>query len=133
LIAVDSSAVIAILHREPGCEILADALTRANRRIIGAPTLLEIRQVMGGRHGRAGIEQSDALLEQIGAETVSWTAEMADLATSAFLRFGKGQGHPAQLNFGDCMAYAVARAMDVPLLYVGDDFAQTDIRSALTE
>lgn len=132
MIAVDSSAIIAILHREPGFDALNGILTGERRSVIGAPNLLEVRQVMGGRHGRAGIDVADALLTQFGTETLPWTPQMADFATDAFLRFGKGQGHPAQLNFGDCMAYAVAKALDVPLLYVGEDFARTDIPSALT-
>lgn len=101
------------------------------RVLIGAPTLFEVRLVMGGRQQQEGIDDADSLLAQSGIETVAWTAELADLATDAFLRFGKGQGHPAQLNFGDCMAYAVAKSLDVPLLFKGDDFAKTDIRSAL--
>lgn len=131
MIAVDTSAIIAILHREPESDKLAAALYGAQRCMIGAPTLFEMHQVMGGRHGKAGIEVADDFLVDAGIETVSWTAEMVRLATEAFMRFGKGQGHPAQLNFGDCMAYAVAKSLDAPLLFKGDDFLQTDIRSAL--
>lgn len=131
MIAVDTSAIIAILHREPEADALAAALYGAQRRLIGAPTLFEMHQVMGGRHGKAGIKVADDFLTGAGIETLDWTAQMARLATDAFMRFGKGQGHPAQLNFGDCMAYAVAKSLDVPLLFKGDDFAKTDIRSAL--
>jgi ribonuclease VapC len=131
LIAVDTSAIIAVLHREPEADALAAALYGAQRPMIGAPTLFEMHQVMGGRHGKAGIEVADDFLVDAGIETLDWTVQMARLATDAFLRFGKGQGHPAQLNFGDCMAYAVAKALDAPLLFKGDDFARTDILSAL--
>ncbi|WP_301750573.1 type II toxin-antitoxin system VapC family toxin [uncultured Erythrobacter sp.] len=133
MIVIDTSAIIAILHREPESDELGAALYAAQRRVIGAPTLFEMRQVMGGRHGRAGTEVADDFLEDAGIETLDWTAHMADLATDAFLRFGKGQGHPAQLNFGDCMAYAVAKALNAPLLFKGDDFVRTDIPSALAQ
>jgi len=132
LIAVDTSAIIAILHREPGSDEFGAVLASGRRCVIGTPTLFELRQVMGGRHNEAGIALADAFLVQAGVEALAWTSQMADLATEAFLRFGKGQGHPAQLNFGDCMAYAVAKALDAPLLFKGDDFARTDIPSALT-
>ncbi len=132
MIVVDTSAIIAILYSEPGASALAERLMASGRALIGAPTLFEVRMVMGGRQQQEGIADADSLLTQAGIETVSWTAELADLATQAFMRFGKGQGHPAQLNFGDCMAYALAKAHDAPLLYVGDDFARTDISSALT-
>lgn len=86
--------------------------------------------VMGGRYGRDGIDELNLLIEANGIEVISWTGELADAAAEAFLRFGKGL-HPAKLNFGDCMAYALAKSLDAPLLYKGDDFAKTDIRSAL--
>ena len=86
--------------------------------------------VMGGRYGPDGIVELNLLIEANDIEVVSWTSELADAAAEAFLRFGKGR-HPAKLNFGDCMAYALAKSLDAPLLYKGDDFARTDIRSAL--
>lgn len=132
MIVVDTSAIIAILFGEPEASALIEKLVVAERTLIGAPTLFELRMVMGGRQQQEGIEDADSLLTQAGIETVSWTEQMADIATDAFLRYGKGQGHPAQLNFGDCMAYAVAKAHHAPLLYVGEDFALTDIPSALT-
>ena len=131
MIVVDTSAIIAILFGEPDAPALTEKLMAHGRVLIGAPTLFEVRLVMGGRQQQEGIEDADSLLTQSSIETVAWTAELADLATDAFLRFGKGQGHPAQLNFGDCMAYAVAKSLDAPLLFKGDDFLQTDIRSAL--
>ncbi len=77
----------------------------------------------------------DRLLQRIGVgreiDLVDFTPSMADAAARAFRTFGKGRGHPAQLNFGDCMAYAVAKVHGAPLLYKGYDFSQTDIQSAL--
>ena len=84
----------------------------------------------GGRFGRPGLLVAQDLLDENGIETVDWTNSLADIATEAFMRFGKGR-HKASLNFGDCMAYALAKSLDAPLLYKGDDFAKTDIESAL--
>ena len=72
-----------------------------------------------------------ALVAGSNIEVVSFSASHADAATEAYRRFGKGVGQPACLNYGDCFSYALARSLDVPLLYKGDDFARTDIRSAL--
>ena len=78
-----------------------------------------------------GINLVDRFLSRPTVRVVAFGLEHYRLAAAAFDRYGKGRGHPAQLNFGDCMAYAVAKARDVPLLYKGDDFAQTDVRRAL--
>ena len=86
--------------------------------------------VMGGRFGWDGIVELQSLIAANSIEVISWTEELADVAADAFLRFGKGR-HSAKLNFGDCMAYALAKSLDAPLLYKGADFARTDIRSAL--
>lgn len=71
------------------------------------------------------------LIDTLRIEISAWTRQHADIAAEAFLRFGRGRGHAAKLNFGDCMAYALAKSLDAPLLFKGDDFALTDIRSAL--
>ena len=89
---------------------------RVGRMEPGEPIVLV---AAAARHRRAAIE------------AVDFTMDMYREAVRALERFGKGRGHPAQLNFGDCMAYAVAKVYDLPLLYKGDDFARTDIRSAL--
>lgn len=105
-------------------------MARSDRLVIGAPNKLEVAMVMGGRFGRNGIVELQSLIEANGFEVLDWTNELAEAAAEAFLRFGKGR-HPAKLNFGDCMAYALATSLDAPLLYKGNDFAKTDIRSAL--
>lgn len=128
MIVVDSSALIAILLREPDAPRMVEALSRAERVLIGWPTLLEARIVASGKAARLPADL-DQLLFDIGAEIVDFTAAHVDAATDAFLRFGKGR-HPAGLNYGDCMAYAVARVAGCPLLYKGDDFARTDVRPA---
>ncbi len=82
-----------------------------------------------GRAGEAGLEQAQALLENLKLETVPLSADHARLAIDAFRRFGKGR-HPAGLNFGDCFSYALAKATGEPLLFNGQDFSQTDIKRA---
>lgn len=84
-----------------------------------------------GRYGSVGLDKTKALIARSQITITPFTESLAELAAQAFLKFGKGCGHPAQLNFGDCMAYALAKSLDAPLLYKGDDFAKTDIRSAL--
>lgn len=132
MIVVDSSAVIAILLRERESAGFAVILSTVEAAIIGAPTLLETYQVAKGKLGDAGRREVDALVRNFAVKIESWTAEHLVTAANAFDAFGKGSGHPAKLNFGDCMSYALAKSLDAPLLYKGDDFAKTDIRSAAT-
>lgn len=127
---VDSSAVIAILYEEPGWRSSIDALRGAPRRIMSAATLVEAGMVIEAKRGAAGAELLDSLIARFGIEIVPFDAEQAALAREAFRRFGKGR-HPAALNFGDCLTYALARREDAPLLFVGDDFARTDVEAAL--
>jgi ribonuclease VapC len=97
--------------------------------MVGAPTLLEYYLVVGGRYGEIGRLEAEALVERLDLTIINFTEEMVQIASDAFMRFGKGK-HKAKLNFGDCMAYAVAKAFDAPLLFKGSDFALTDVRSA---
>ena len=128
---IDSSALIAILLGEAGSDALASAIAAAERRVVGAPTLVETAAVMIARHGPAGEIAVDALLQRLDLEVVAMSADAATAARSAYARWGKGVGSPGVLNFGDCLSYGVARAEDEPLLFIGDDFARTDVRSAL--
>lgn len=128
MIVVDSSALIAILLREPEASTLVEALMAADRVLIGSPTLFEARIVAMGKADRLPRDLEE-LLFHIGAEIVEFTAAHVDAATDAILRYGKGR-HPAALNYGDCMAYAIARVAGCPLLYKGEDFARTDVRRA---
>jgi ribonuclease VapC len=130
LIALDTSALVAIAVDEPDAKAFAEAVA-SNRCVIGTPTLLELYTVLKDRAGDVGLQFLEALMNRRNVERVAFTEAHFGLAASAFDRYGKGQGHPAQLNFGDCMAYAVAKAHAVPLLYKGADFAQTDIASAV--
>ncbi|KQT32069.1 hypothetical protein ASG29_09470 [Sphingomonas sp. Leaf412] len=129
MIAVDTSVLIAILLNEPEAGALTSAIGGADRVLIGAPTLLETTIVASGKSPRLLYDLPE-LLADIDAEAIDFTPRHLDAATDAFLRFGKGR-HPAALNYGDCMSYAVARIAGCPLLYKGADFARTDIPSAL--
>lgn len=127
---IDSSALIAILTGEPEQDAFAERIAGAARRLIGAPSMLETSMVMLARTGEDGIEDLRNLSLRGALETVPFTAEHLELAVNAFRQFGKGR-HPAALNFGDCCAYALAKATGEPLLFKGDDFSRTDIRRAL--
>lgn len=127
---VDTSALVAILFAEPDAMAYAHALETAPVRMMSAVTRVELSCVIEGRKGQAGRQELERLLACGAFETVAVTAHHADLAIGAFRRFGKGR-HAAGLNIGDCFSYALAKATDQPLLFKGDDFAQTDIASAL--
>ena len=126
-----ASALMAIYVKEPEREHFMDAIFRAAPALIAAPTAFEFLMVAHARRAKAGDAEPHAFLSRAGIRIEPWTERHVAIARDAFARFGKGQGHPAQLNFGDCMSYALAKALDAPLLYKGGDFALTDIRPAL--
>jgi ribonuclease VapC len=126
---VDSSALVAILLAEPGFERLREAMITAADVIVPAPVLVEAGMVMLSRTGTGGLTDLDDLLERSGARVLALSEGQARVAVVAFGRYGKGR-HLAGLNFGDCMAYAVAMAEGVPLLFTGADFARTDVVAA---
>lgn len=128
---IDSSALMAILRREPEEQEFRNAIKLASSRLLSASTRVEAGIVALGRAGEAGLEQMQALLEILKIETVPLSADHAQLAIDAFRHFGKGR-HPAGLNFGDCFSYALAKATGEPLLFKGNDFSQTDIKRALS-
>lgn len=123
---IDSSALSAILAGEPEQAAFIDAIAAADLRLVSAASHLEASIVLEVRHGSAGVHDLDRLLDRAGCEIVAVDAEQAKIARSAFQRFGKGR-HPAGLNFGDCFTYALAVARGEPLLFKGNDFAQTDV------
>ena len=128
---VDSSAVIAILKNESGADSLREAILGSERCVMSAPGMVDSSIVIEAQRGDAGIREFDALLEELAVEIVPFDFEQAMLAREAFRRFGKGR-HPAGLNFGDCLAYALAKYVHEPLLFTGHDFARTDIEAAVT-
>jgi len=123
---LDSSAIVAIHLREPGHERLIDRIDAAEVVVVGVPTLLETVMVLTARLGHDARPMVFAFLRRMDAEVVPFHEEHLDAAAAAFLRFGRGR-HPAALNFGDCMAYAVASVAGMPLLFTGEDFGRTDI------
>ncbi len=127
MIVVDTSALYAIVAGEPEAARFGAIIKAAGRVLIGAPTAFEFRLVVMRK--AIGIDAATAhrLLATPPFEIVAWTSDLVDLASDAFDRF---RGRPASLNYGDCMAYALAKSLDVPLLYKGGDFARTDIGSA---
>jgi ribonuclease VapC len=126
-VIVDSSAVVAVLLREPGWEPLLDRLAAADVAPgIGAPTLVETGIVLSARLGIPGKTLLARFVQESGLETVRFTDEHWPIAVDAYLRYGKAR-HPAALNFGDCLTYAVSRLAGEPLLCIGDDFSKTDL------
>jgi ribonuclease VapC len=129
-IVVDTSALLAILRNEPEKDRFVDAILAASPRFMSAAGLQEASMVIAGRFGDAAAwEPLDALVSRLDIEIVAHDAALARVARTAFLHFGKGR-HAARLNFGDCAAYALARANDLPLLFKGEDFSKTDIAQA---
>lgn len=124
---IDTSAVLAWLKREPERERIVAALEAHTVCRISAVSLLEAHIVVRGREHPTMLGKLQRFLEEIGAIVMPFDERQVRLADVAFQRYGKGQGHPAQLNLGDCAAYALAKSLDEPLLFVGNDFAQTDI------
>ena len=131
VLVVDTSAGGALLKSEPGWEALAARLPAGASRLPSVAGRGELSLVVAGRPGDAAtLAFLDRFLQTAAIERRPVDEPQARLAREAFLRFGKGR-HPAGLNFGDCFAYALARTLDAPLLFVGDDFARTDVRPAL--
>jgi ribonuclease VapC len=126
---IDSSAFIAIHLGEPEQTAFIEAITADRTRIASAASVLETSMVILARRGEQGLAEFRAFVSRAAIQTASFAPEQLDLAVDAFGRFGKGR-HPAGLNFGDCFAYALAKATGEPLLFKGEDFAQTDIPRA---
>lgn len=129
---VDTSALIAILTREPDAETFSSILADASEATISAGSHIECSVVLLRHHGPAGARRLDDLCDALDVGIVPVLPTHARIARAAYARYGRGTGSPARLNFGDCFAYALAIATDEPLLYKGDDFGHTDVRSALT-
>ncbi len=128
---VDTSAIVAILNNEPEYEDLATAIESAPICRLSAASLVEVFLVVEGSRNEVCARGVDNLLLAIQPTIEPVTESQARIARAAFRQYGKGMGHPAQPNFGDCFAYALARDRNEPLLFTGEDFAQTDIRPAI--
>ena len=126
---VDSSAIVAIVLREPGWEGLVARLGGEAAPAIGAPTLAEAGLVLTAKMGEKARIILSRLLQETGLTVIPFAEEHWRAAVDAYARFGKGR-HAAALNFGDCLTYAVARLAGQPLLFVGGDFSKTDLPPA---
>lgn len=123
---LDTSAIFAILTREPVAERLIATLDADRTRLVSAATVVEMTLVILGRYGEAGEPLLDRFLRGAGIDMVVVDEEQATIARDAAIRYGRGR-HAAALNFGDCFSYALAIARNEPLLFTGKDFAQTDV------
>jgi ribonuclease VapC len=131
VIAVDASAIIAILRLEPEAADFTRRLGVEAAVCMSSVSLQEASMVLAGRHADATAwKELDRIILDLELEIVAHSSELARIAREAFLRFGKGR-HPARLNCGDCASYALAKSLDIPLLFKGGDFAKTDIVPAL--
>ena len=125
---IDTSALLAILYQEEDAAVYAHTIASATKRRMSAANFLEASINIDSKGDAEASRQLDALIRRAAIIIEPVTFEQAQIARQAYQDFGKGR-HPASLNFGDCFAYALARSMDEPLLFKGNDFNQTDIDS----
>lgn len=128
---VDTSALIAVLAHEPERATFTQAIVQAESARISAANYLETAIVVDGRADPVLSRRLDELIDALGIGITDVSDEHARIARSAYRDYGRGSGHPARLNFGDCFAYALASATKQPLLFKGEDFIHTDVRTAL--
>jgi ribonuclease VapC len=128
---VDASALIAILRNEPEAGVFANAIAGAEIRRISAVSFVEAAVVVDGGRDPVACRKFDDLIREAAFKVESVSESQARIAREAYRDFGKGSGHSANLNFGDCFSYALAKAMDEPILFKGDDFNHTDLAPAL--
>ncbi|WP_245481634.1 type II toxin-antitoxin system VapC family toxin, partial [Mesorhizobium sp. M7A.F.Ca.CA.004.11.2.1] len=119
------------LKQEPDAPVIAQRLAGNQLMFMSAATLMECGTVVVGRYGAAGTAELRGLLERLKVTIVALTAEHAQAGIEAYALYGRGTGHPAKLNMGDCFSYALARTRNLPLLFKGNDFIHTDIEPAL--
>jgi ribonuclease VapC len=127
---IDASAIIAILRGEPDADFFARKIADATSRRVSAVNLVEAAVVIDASRDPIASRRFDDLLEAASVSIEPVTGRQAIIAREAYRDFGKGSGHPAKLNFGDCFAYALAKNLGEPLLFKGNDFTHTDIASA---
>ena len=130
MIAVDTSAIVAIAFNEPERAAIRGVIQRSGRALVSTVSALEARLVIHGRRGRRGVVLVEALMRLPIFEIVPPGIAELEAAYAAFATYGRGSGQPANLNFGDLFSYALAKVRGLPLLFKGDDFSRTDIQSA---
>jgi ribonuclease VapC len=129
VIAVDTSAIIAILWNEPEAPRIRARLEAADGAFVSTASLLELQLVVAGVRSKTGWKEAEALLRDYEIRPRAFDEQQLEIARDAVVRFGKGR-HKAGLNFGDCFAYALAISEDIPLLFTDKDFAHTDVTAA---
>ena len=129
MIAIDSSAIMAVLYHEPEAARLRETLKHAGGALISAANMLELQLVVAGVRSRTGWDRVEEMLRAYGITIHPFDERQLRIAREAAVRYGKGR-HKAALNFGDCFAYALAKSEDIPLLCTGTDFAATDVAIA---
>lgn len=126
---LDASAIVSVLLEEPGWDWIMQRIDNARVVAVGVPTLVETAIVLSSRLGRDARPLLNSFLSEAEVEIIPFAREHYEVAVDAFVLYGKGR-HPAALNFGECLAYAVARLSGLPLLYTGDGFSKTDLASS---
>ena len=130
MIAVDTSAMVAIAFGEVERNKFINILQQADKAFISTVSVVEARMVVHGRRGQRAVVLLDDILRLPMFEMVPPSEAEMNAAYAAFIAFGKGSGHPANLNFGDVFSYALAKVRGLPLLFKGNDFSRTDIEAA---
>lgn len=128
---LDTSAIVAAIGDEADGARFREGMLAAASMAMSSIAVLETKIVLQSRYGWKAVREFDEMLENAGIEIVPFDAQMAEAAFDAFRRYGKGQGHPAQLDIVDCAVYALAKVRDETLLFKGNDFDKTDIQPAL--
>ena len=131
MIVVDTSAIVAIIAQEPEAPAFRSAIKQNLQLAMSAFTVLECRTVLHRRFARPAQAEFDQFLRVGNVMVEPFDDDLAGIAFSAYRTYGKGSGHKAQLNLGDCASYALATSLDLPLLFKGNDFTHTDVRPAL--
>ena len=124
---IDTSAIVAILQNEAEQDAFIEAIESADICLVSAASFIEASIVILTRYGMDGILDLDLFMAKAGIEISSVDSDQANIARRAFRDFGRGR-HPAELNFVECFSYALAKSLDLPLLFKGSDFSKTDIR-----
>jgi ribonuclease VapC len=125
-LVIDTSALVALLEDEAAAPALRIALSGDPTRLISTVSVLEATCVLGGRRGTGAVLELSLFLSEFDFQQVPFDAAQLSIAQRAWLVYGRGR-HPARLNFGDCASYALAQSRSEPLLFIGDDFGQTDV------
>jgi len=130
---IDTSAIVAILRAEPEAREFAEAIERGRNRRVSAVNFVEAAAVIDGSRDPIASRRLDELLREAHINIEPVTETQARLAREAYRDFGKGSGHPASLNLGDCFAYALAKELGEPILFKGNDFTRTDVSVVTTQ